>query len=98
MTSHTAIVSDLLSQSMESGYLLLDEQHAPADLFVLSSGLAGEIFQKFVNYQIALAIVVKDPSVYGDRVVELVREHQRHPLIRFFNDADSANVWLNRRN
>ncbi|WP_198650539.1 DUF4180 domain-containing protein [Saccharospirillum mangrovi] len=98
MTDRIVYISDLLGQASEHGYLLIDEANLPTEFFTLRSGLAGDIFQKFVNYQMALAVLVKDPSVYGDRVVELVREHQRHPLVRFFSDADSAKTWLSRFN
>ncbi|PTY35793.1 hypothetical protein BGP77_00220 [Saccharospirillum sp. MSK14-1] len=94
MKQHTQLASDLIGRAMEHGYLLLDETELPAEFFNLSTGLAGEVMQKFVNYQLPLAIVVRAPSDHGDRFAELVHEHQRHPMIRFFADAESANVWL----
>lgn len=96
MADPATLVTDLLDRAMEDGYLLLDEADLPTTFFTLHNGMAGDLLQKFVNYQLALAIVVKDPNVYGDRVTELVREHQRHPLVRFFSDVDSATAWLQR--
>ena len=39
--------------------LLVDKAAVAGDFFILSTGLAGEILQKFVNYQVKMA-------VYGD--------------------------------
>src|SRR5699024_1143476 len=39
--------------------LLVDKAAVAEDFFILSTGLAGEILQKFVNYQVKMA-------VYGD--------------------------------
>ncbi len=39
--------------------IVFAKHHLAEDFFVLSSGLAGEILQKFINYQIKIAI-------YGD--------------------------------
>lgn len=94
MTSQTTLVSDLLSRAMEYGYLLIDETELPADFFKLNTGLAGDLLQKFVNYQLPLAIVVPDAAMHGERFNELVREHRSHSRVRFFADQESAASWL----
>ena len=58
------------------------------------TGLAGELFQKVVNYRGRLAIVIRDPRAYGDRFSELANEHRRHALVRFFDDRAQALQWL----
>ena len=50
MTARYAAVADRL---------LVDKAAVAEDFFILSTGLAGEILQKFVNYQVKMA-------VYGD--------------------------------
>lgn len=65
-----------------------------ADFFDLSNGLAGEIFQKFVNYRQRAAFVLDEDHGLGDRVTELVRDHRRHPCIRFFTSVEAAEEWL----
>ena len=62
--------------------------------FNLSNGIAGEVFQKFVNYNIRIAIVLPADHSFGDRVTELAREHGKHPMVRFFDTLDSAESWL----
>ena len=96
MANQATVISDLLSRAMGNGYLLIDNADLPADFFKLNTGLAGELFQKFVNYQLPLAIVVNDVFALGSRFAELIREHHSPPLIRFFTDTDSANAWLPR--
>lgn len=96
MSHQARVVADLLSRAMGNGYLLLDETELPADFFQLNTGLAGELLQKFVNYQLPLAIVVRDASAYGERFAELMREHHRHPQVRFFASPEAARAWLPR--
>ena len=67
-TSDTKVITDvgsaldlLMSAKFEAGTknIILDKTYITEDFFVLSSGLAGEILQKYVNYGGKLAI-------YGD--------------------------------
>ena len=63
------------------------------NFFDLSNRLAGEIFQKLINYHCAVAIVVPADHGLGDRLTELAREHARHPTIRFFPTLEEALAW-----
>jgi len=63
------------------------------DFFDLRTRIAGEVFQKLVNYNCQIAIVVPRDHCYGDRVTELAREHASHPLIRFFETVEEALAW-----
>lgn len=64
--SETILISDpqsaldlMMTVNHESGCrrIILDKNSICEDFFILSSGIAGEILQKFVNYHIKLAIV-----------------------------------------
>ncbi len=68
VTSDTKVITDvgsaldlLMSAKFEAGTknIILDKTYITEDFFVLSSGLAGEILQKYANYGGKLAI-------YGD--------------------------------
>jgi hypothetical protein len=83
-----------LSVAMERGGLLLDETQLGPDFFDLSTGLAGQVFQKFTNYRVRLAIVVAEPKVYGSRFRELAYEHRTHNSVRFFGSEQLARQWL----
>jgi hypothetical protein len=83
-----------LAASIERGGLVLGESQIGADFFDLRTGLAGEVLQKFTNYQARLAIVVADASTYGSRFSELVYEHRSHRSVRFFSTEQLARQWL----
>jgi hypothetical protein len=74
--------------------LRLTEDDLAREFFDLRSGLAGELFQKCTMYEIFLAIVVKDLTLYSPRILELAHEHRNHRQIRFFADVTTATAWL----
>jgi hypothetical protein len=56
--------------------------------------LAGELFQKFINYGLRVAIVLPDPEAFGERFSELAYEHRSHNMIRFVRSKAEAESWL----
>lgn len=64
------------------------------DFFDLSNQLAGEVFQKFVNYRYPVAFIVPKNHDLGKRVTELIRDHANHTYIRFFESRELAQQWL----
>ena len=87
-------ISDVLMASLQNSGLILTESELCPEFFDLSTGLAGEALQKFVNYQARVAIVVPDRDSHGDRFRELMHEHRRHPLVRFYTSVEEAAAWL----
>jgi hypothetical protein len=87
-------VSDAVGAVYGADGLLLTENELSPEFFDLRSGIAGELFQKFTNYQIHLAIVINNLEVYGERFGELAFEHKDHKLIRFFDSVETAKTWL----
>ena len=87
-------ISDALGARISSEGLILTEADLTPAFFDLRSGLAGELFQKFTNYRIRLAIVLPEPNAYGQRFSELVYEHRRDHLIRFVRSEEEAKAWL----
>jgi hypothetical protein len=75
------------------GLILMENDLAP-EFYNLRSGLAGELFQKFINYKIRMVIVLPDPEAYGERFGELAYEHTSHNMIRFLRSLDEAKAWL----
>jgi hypothetical protein len=90
----TADVAGALRGSVTPEGLLLTEEDLGPDFYELKTGLAGELFQKVVNYRGRLAIVIRDARVYGERFSELAYEHRRHPSVRVFDDRAQALQWL----
>jgi hypothetical protein len=87
-------ISDALGACIGAGGLILTENDLAQEFFDLRSGLAGELFQKFINYKLRVAIVLPDPEAYGERFSELAYEHTSHSMIRFVRSQDEARAWL----
>jgi len=87
-------ISDAIAASFGSDGLILTEDDLAQEFFDLRSGLAGELFQKFINYKLRMAIVLPDPEAYGERISELAYEHKSHNTIRFVRSKDEAEAWL----
>jgi Domain of unknown function (DUF4180) len=87
-------ISDALGACLDSAGLVLTENDLAQEFFDLRSGLAGELFQKFTNYRLRVAIVLPDPETYGKRFSELAYEHTSHNMIRFVGSIDEAKAWL----
>ena len=89
-----ADISKAIGACIGAEGLVLTEFDLAPEFFDLHSGLAGELFQKFINYKIRVAIVLPDPKAYGERFGELAYEHTIHSMIRFVRSKDEAKVWL----
>jgi hypothetical protein len=87
-------ISDAVLKSIERGGLMVSEADLSPAFFDLKSGFAGEVLQKFENYRAKLAIIVSDQNTYGERFGELIYEHRKHSLVRFFATAAEAQGWL----
>jgi hypothetical protein len=87
-------IAAALAAGMDRGGLLLDEAQLGPHFFDLRTGLAGEMFQKFTDYRVRLALVIADLSAHGGRFGELAHEHRAHNVIRFFANQQLARRWL----
>jgi hypothetical protein len=87
-------ISSVVGATFGTGGLILTESDVAPEFFDLKTGLAGELFQKFTNYGLRLALVVPDPQRYGDRFNELAREHRSHGTIRIVGTKDEAAAWM----
>ncbi|GGK87446.1 DUF4180 domain-containing protein [Deinococcus radiotolerans] len=94
---HAADIPEVIGATFGLDGLLLRDADLGPDFLNLKTGLLGELFQKFVNYRLPVALVVTDPDRYGPRFTELAREHARHPLIRFVPDEAAGRAWLHRQ-
>ena len=74
--------------------LLLDEGVLPPAFFDLSSGVAGELVQRLVNYGLRMAAVVPDPGKHSGPFQDFAREASTSGPIRFFTSRDAALQWL----
>lgn len=76
--------------------MVLHKEQIDEPFFRLSTGLAGEVLQKFVNYQMKLAIV-GDFSAYTSKPLrDFIRESNEGRHVCFQPDEASALAWLER--
>jgi hypothetical protein len=87
-------IPDAIASCLGAKGLILTESDLAPEFFDLRSGLAGELFQKFTNYKVRVAIVLPDPKGYGERFSELAYEHRSHRMIRVVRSKDEAMAWL----
>lgn len=60
------------------------------DFFILSKGLAGEILQKFINYQIKFAIIGDYSKYISKPLKDFIYESNNGKDIFFVNTEDAA--------
>lgn len=87
-------IQALLGVAYSLDGLILHETELGPEFFRLSSGVAGELFQTFVNFRLPVAVVVADFSAHGKRFAELAHEHSRHGGVRFVHSDEEARRWL----
>ncbi|HSB08222.1 MAG TPA: DUF4180 domain-containing protein [Blastocatellia bacterium] len=87
-------ISGAIGACIGTAGLILTENDLGPGFFDLRTGLAGELFQKFTNYKVRVAIVVADWEAYGERFSELAYEHTSHNMIRFVGSEEEAKAWL----
>ena len=68
----------------------LDKAAVCGDFFALSTGLAGEVLQKFVNYRIKLAIYGDFSKYTSVPLRDFIRESNRGRDIFFASDEKNA--------
>ena len=76
--------------------MVLHKEQLAEDFFRLSSGLAGEVLQKFVNYEMRLAIV-GDFSHYTSKPLhDFIYESNQGRQVGFWPTVEAALAWLDR--
>ena len=87
---------DLMSLCVENETNLL-MVHAPAiseNFFRLSTGAAGGILQKLINYHITAAFVLNEEMVLPQRFQEMMLEANKGGQYRFYSTTSEAEQWL----
>ncbi len=78
----------------DTNLLLLHGEALSEDFFKLRTGVAGEIFQKLINYTIRTAVLLPDLKNISPSFRELMAEAARSRHYRFFTDRGEAENWL----
>lgn len=88
----------LMSVKYETGTskIIMDKRNIADEFFILSSGMAGEILQKFVNYHIKIAIY-GDYSKYTSKPLkDFIYESNKGKDVFFVSTQDEAIEVLTR--
>lgn len=93
-----ADLHDLLGEAFFSGIdlIALPVEALDSDFLKLSTGIAGSLFQKFVNYSVRCAIVgdVSDALNVSQSLCDFVHETNRGNSVWFVPDFDSLRTKL----
>ena len=76
--------------------MVLSKACLDESFFRLSSGLAGEVLQKFVNYQMRLAIVGDFSHYTSKPLQDFIRESNQGSQVGFWPTEEAALDWLDR--
>lgn len=99
VTSDTKIITDVQSAldlimsvkyETDTNKIIIDKKTITEDFFILSTGLAGEILQKFINYDVKIAIY-GDYSKYTSKPLkDFIYESNKGKDVFFAADKDKA--------
>jgi len=94
--SQKAHANDLVSLAFEyeSSLVLMDEGALGVEFLDLRTGVAGEVLQKFVNYNLTGAAVLPAEVAQSGRFGELMLEMNRGDTFRSFSTFEEAAQWL----
>jgi len=78
----------------DTNAVLIDGGALSDDFIRLRTGLAGAVLQKFMNYNIKAATVIREDRQLPERFREMVAEYRTGNTFRVFSDPDEAVGWL----
>lgn len=89
-------VMDIISLCFEQDInrFMLHKNILSEDFFKLSTGLAGIVMQKFVNYRIQAALLMPEDYKFSVRFQELMLELNKGSDFRVFISREEAEAWL----
>jgi hypothetical protein len=87
---------DLMADVSYNGYnrMIVYENNLNSDFFDLRTGLAGEILQKFSNYNFKLAIIGDFSKYESKSLRDFILESNRGNMIYFAEDLQTALLRL----
>lgn len=74
--------------------IIMNEKNIVADFFDLKTGIAGDILQKFSNYNVRLAIVGDFDKYKSKSIKDFIFESNKHRHINFVSSVDEAQERL----
>ncbi|MFA6571515.1 MAG: DUF4180 domain-containing protein [Bacteroidota bacterium] len=89
---------DLIADCSEQGArkIIINEKNITSDFFDLKTGIAGDILQKFSNYDLMLAIVGDFSKYKSKSIKDFIYESNKTGRIFFVNSIEEAREKLGR--
>ena len=100
VTDHCKLITDTrsaldlimtLKYETQAERIAIDKACVADEFFILSSGMAGEILQKFINYRVKVAIF-GDYSVYTSKPLKDFIYESNHGKDIFFVESEEAAI------
>jgi hypothetical protein len=88
------LMADCRYQGSEA--IVLAEEHFSPAFFDLKTRIAGEILQKFTNYQVRLAIVGDFSKYTSKSLRDFISESNKHGQILFTENQEDAFIKLSK--
>lgn len=86
------MMADFFNQGIKK--IILKENNIIPDFFNLKTGLAGDILQKFTNYNFIIAVVGDFSKYSGKSIKDFIFESNKTGKIIFVNSSDEAKEKL----
>ena len=83
------LIADI-GYNYECDKMLLHKKNITEDFFELKNGLAGEIMQKYVNYEMSLAIIGEFEEYHSKSLNSLILESNKGNSILFKSTEEEA--------
>lgn len=78
----------------EANALMIHHANLSEDFFKLKTKVAGDIIQKFINYNIKAAIIVPQKTIQKGRFKEMAMETNKGNHFRLYESEQEAEKWL----
>ncbi|MEA4985333.1 hypothetical protein SDC9_42900 [bioreactor metagenome] len=90
---------DLLGNLYYQGFdkIIIHEENITPDFFVLSTGIAGEILQKFSTYRVRLAIIGDFSKYTSKSLRDFMYESNKGKHVCFVADIENAIKMLSKK-
>lgn len=87
---------DIIGFCFESGVnsVAIDGNILSDEFYDLKTKILGMFLQKFINYNIRLAIIINEEKLLSDRFKELKLELNKGGNIRVCHSIEEAEIWL----
>ncbi|MDF2884101.1 MAG: hypothetical protein K0R54_4667 [Clostridiaceae bacterium] len=89
-------VLDCISNCMENDIytIVLHSAILSENFFNLKTGLAGMALQKFINYHVKVAVIIKEEEKLNERFKEMIMEVNKGNHFKTFRNITDAEVWI----